>query len=170
MPYCPKCHDEFQDWVKACPDCGVSLVDRLPPPPTKQERKANKLVTVATFSRAEEAHVSKGKLQSEGIWSFVADEHIVTTNWLYSIAVGGVKLQVKESDAEKAYQFLQYRQGKVTRYVEHATENCPKCGSSDVHYATFSLRPLFISWLILGFPLPFLKRKWVCTKCGHKWR
>lgn len=30
MPYCPECHDEFQDWVKICPDCQVALVGELP--------------------------------------------------------------------------------------------------------------------------------------------
>ncbi|MBN2099280.1 MAG: hypothetical protein JW753_06750 [Dehalococcoidia bacterium] len=30
MPYCPKCRDEFQDWVKTCPDCRVVLVSELP--------------------------------------------------------------------------------------------------------------------------------------------
>jgi hypothetical protein len=29
--YCPKCHGEFQEWVKFYPDCGESLVDSLPP-------------------------------------------------------------------------------------------------------------------------------------------
>jgi hypothetical protein len=31
MPYCPKCKDGFQDWVKECPDCHVELVNELPP-------------------------------------------------------------------------------------------------------------------------------------------
>jgi len=30
MPYCPKCRDEFQDWVKTCPDCRAPLVAELP--------------------------------------------------------------------------------------------------------------------------------------------
>jgi hypothetical protein len=31
MPFCPKCRDEFQSWVKVCPDCKVKLVDKRPP-------------------------------------------------------------------------------------------------------------------------------------------
>ena len=38
MPYCPQCRDEFQDWVKDCPDCNVALVKTLPSPPTKYKR------------------------------------------------------------------------------------------------------------------------------------
>jgi hypothetical protein len=29
--FCPKCRDEFQEWVKTCPDCRVDLVAELPP-------------------------------------------------------------------------------------------------------------------------------------------
>jgi hypothetical protein len=40
MPYCPKCRDEFQDWVKTCPDCRVALVSELRPS-TKGSKAAN---------------------------------------------------------------------------------------------------------------------------------
>jgi Putative prokaryotic signal transducing protein len=30
MPYCPKCREEFQAWVKTCPDCRIALVTELP--------------------------------------------------------------------------------------------------------------------------------------------
>jgi len=29
---CPKCGQEYQDWVKVCPDCGTPLVEKLPIP------------------------------------------------------------------------------------------------------------------------------------------
>ena len=35
MPFCPNCRDEFEDWVKTCPDCHVDLIDELPPLPKK---------------------------------------------------------------------------------------------------------------------------------------
>jgi hypothetical protein len=28
---CPRCGDEFREGIAACPDCGVALVDELPP-------------------------------------------------------------------------------------------------------------------------------------------
>ena len=33
MPFCPNCRDEFEDWVKLCPDCHIALVNELPPLP-----------------------------------------------------------------------------------------------------------------------------------------
>ena len=38
MPYCPKCRDEFEDWVEECPDCKEKLVDELPPLPEEEPR------------------------------------------------------------------------------------------------------------------------------------
>jgi predicted amidophosphoribosyltransferase len=89
MPFCPKCRDEFQDWVKVCPDCRVELVATLPEltPKPKKTFKNKFLVTVATFNYPLEAHLSRAKLESEGIKAFVADEHMINANWLYSIAV-----------------------------------------------------------------------------------
>jgi hypothetical protein len=92
LRFCPKCRSEYQDWAKVCLDCDVNLVDHLPElPPKLKPIIPERLVKIATFSHAPEAHLSRAKLWSEGINSFVTDEHIVTTFWLYSNAVGGVQ-------------------------------------------------------------------------------
>ena len=65
-----------------------------------------KLVTIATFMFPQEAYIFKGKLESRGIQSFIEDEYITTMNWLYSTAVGGVKLKVRESDEAKALEII----------------------------------------------------------------
>ena len=70
----------------------------------------DKLVTVATFSYAAEAHLSKAKLESAGIRSFVAENF--APNWGITVGAGGVKLQVKESDANKAAKILNIKKGK----------------------------------------------------------
>ena len=64
------------------------------------------LVTVAAFSHVIEADFAKSRLEADGIWCSLADEHIVIMNWMYSNAVGGVKLQVEESNLERAQQLL----------------------------------------------------------------
>jgi hypothetical protein len=103
MPFCPNCCDEFQDWVKVCPDCGFKLVNKLLPLKTKHVISDN-LVTIATFSFPEEAHLSRAKLKSQGIKSYVADELAVIANNLR-----GVRLQVKESDVDEALRILQLK-------------------------------------------------------------
>jgi tetratricopeptide (TPR) repeat protein len=68
--------------------------------------KGWELVTIAAFSFPAQAHVVKGRLEAEGIRAFVVDEELVTANWLYSGAVGGVKVKVREGDVERALDIL----------------------------------------------------------------
>jgi len=137
--------------------------------PTNKKLAHEKLVTVARFSHPEEAHLASSKLESEGIWSFVADEHTVTTNWLWSNAIGGVRLQVRESDATAARKILSLTVSDV-QIASGTGRKCPKCGSADIKYELFSLPYVFLSWLLLGFTLPFMKRKWRCSACGYQWK
>lgn len=64
------------------------------------------VVTVATFDDMPSAHIALGRLHAEGLQAHLADENLVQTDWLYSIAVGGIKLQVDEQDAALAETIL----------------------------------------------------------------
>lgn len=63
-------------------------------------------VIVARFDTMPEAHIAMGRLEVEGIDAWLADEHLVQTDWLYSIAVGGIKLQVRAEHAQRALEIL----------------------------------------------------------------
>jgi len=133
------------------------------------------LVTIATFSFPTEAYIPKTKLESEGIWSFVADGDTVAANWLYSNAIGKVKLQVKSNDVERALEILNQEVEPIEWDEEEfgevgEDEKCPQCDSWNIHYKRYATRWIFLSWLILQIPLPFLKRKWECYECGHTWK
>jgi len=65
-----------------------------------------KWVTVAQFSLGTEAHIFRARLEAENIPAYVADEHQITANWLWSNALGGVKVRVPEVYAERAYVIL----------------------------------------------------------------
>ena len=64
------------------------------------------LVTVGIYSHVYEADLAVSRLESEGIMAFAADEFMVNLNWLYSNAIGGVRLQVPAPDAERAREIL----------------------------------------------------------------
>ena len=66
MPYCPNCRDEFQDWVKICPDCQVPLVEELPELPEMKPSK-EPLVHVATAPSESIAYMWAGILEDNGI-------------------------------------------------------------------------------------------------------
>ena len=135
----------------------------------------NNLVTIATFSHPTEAYIPKTKLESEGIWAVVMDGDTVAANWLYSNAIGGVKLRVKAEDVEQALEILD-REAEPLEWDEEEfgepdeEEICPACGSLNTTYERYAMGWLFLSWLILQFPLPFLKRKWKCLDCGQTWK
>ncbi len=59
-------------------------------------------VTVATFDDMPSAHIALGRLHAEGIEAVLADEHLVQADWLYSLAVGGIKLRVPAAEAARA--------------------------------------------------------------------
>ncbi|HTA27083.1 MAG TPA: DUF2007 domain-containing protein [Bacteroidia bacterium] len=65
------------------------------------------LVTILSLPYPQQVYIIKGRLESEGIECFIKDELTVQTNPVYSYAVGGVKLQVKEEDVEAATKILE---------------------------------------------------------------
>jgi hypothetical protein len=71
-----------------------------------------RLVTVVTFDQAAQAQLAKNALDEEGIQAAVSDETLVAMDWLLSNAVGGVKVQVWEEDAERAVAVLEKKLGE----------------------------------------------------------
>lgn len=63
--------------------------------------------TVASFSKPFEAHLLIARLEANGIRAFARDENLVTLDWLYSNAVGGVKIDVADEDYERALELLE---------------------------------------------------------------
>ena len=68
---------------------------------------AGKLVTIATFDAPAKARLAQNALTDAGIKAAVADETIVQMDWLLGGAVGWVKVQVMEEDADRAVTVLE---------------------------------------------------------------
>ena len=58
-------------------------------------------VTVASFDTAPAAWVYRNWLAESGLNPIVLDEHIVNAYWLYSTAIGGVKIQIPATEIAK---------------------------------------------------------------------
>lgn len=71
-----------------------------------ENNHSNHFVTVLIVHYSHETAIIRGRLEAEGIECNLVDELTVQVNPLYSNAVGGVKLQVRESDFEKTYNIL----------------------------------------------------------------
>ena len=63
------------------------------------------IVCISRYFIVPEAYIASSILESEGIWSFIADNSMGMLEGS-AIAFGGVRLMVRESDAEKAYGLL----------------------------------------------------------------
>ena len=68
--------------------------------------ESENLITVVTFVYPHELGIPQSLLESEGIECFVRDEFTINVHPFYSNAIGGIKLQVRESDAQRALKIL----------------------------------------------------------------
>jgi hypothetical protein len=63
--------------------------------------------TLASFNLPMDAYLLRSRLEGSGIASYIRDENLVTLDWLYSNAVGGVKVDVMDEDYEQALELLE---------------------------------------------------------------
>lgn len=85
----------------------------LPPPEPaaaaahdEDEAALGDWVLLARDLSPSEAHVLAGCLQAAGIVAEVGDTHTVTMNWLWSPALGGAKVRVREAQRDPAREVL----------------------------------------------------------------
>lgn len=129
------------------------------------------LVTLRKYMNVSEGLFAKSVLDSAGIVCFLADENIIRLDWFLSNALGGVKLLVRQEDAEAAEALLDQSRPETfetdagTKYEQ---PRCPKCQSPDVSYQELVKRAAYAS-LWLGVPIPFKRAAWKCHHCGHEW-
>ncbi len=117
------------------------------------------MLTLAKFQSPDEAHLARMKLEGSGIEAFIADETLVSMNWLYSNAIGGIRLQVREEDLERAMEILQLAPS------EEGIVTCPRCGSQNIKYR--KIGPAAALGLLIGFLLPAKANKIDCVDCEH---
>src|SRR5690606_2144556 len=124
----------------------------------------SELAVIATYSFPHEAQLARSKLEAFDIPAFVLDEHTINMHWLYSDALGGVKLAVPNTEVQLALELLQ-EEAAVEESDEPALAGSP-CGSHHLHACTKGKKPAFIIFLLLGFPLFFYQRGLRCDECS----
>lgn len=129
------------------------------------------MITVARFQYTSEAIIIQGRLEAEGIKTFLADSQTINTDPLISNAIGGVKLQVWEEDIERAKAILD----EISRYSVDDEGNliqCSRCESNKVEMVTsISDKKSFFAFVVglfsLSLPL-YVKQKYKCSECGFE--
>lgn len=121
--------------------------------------------TLLTTSNLAEADLLACTLQGHGFDVRVLDSATVQNSWLFSNAVGGIRVQVPDEQAADARELVK----DLALRVDPETL-CPKCSSADIHFQKISPRWFFLSILLLGFPLLFIGNNLHCRSCGREWK
>src|ERR1700679_2703877 len=101
------------------------------------------LVTISKFLSLGEAKLAQGKLVSAGISAFVCDENMHAMNWHIGMALGGIRLQVPDSQVVRALEVLDdfEPEGDPLGFGDHEDEGedemeevacCPECESLEI--------------------------------------
>jgi rubredoxin len=139
-------------------------------------------VTIAKFLTLGEAKLAQGKLISAGISAFVCDENMHAMNWHIGMALGGIRLQVPDSQVVRALEVLDDFEPEEANLVE--TEGgddedmeevacCPECESLEIREVA-SANPRQIALWSAAMPFPGRPaqetHRWKCLACGYQWR
>lgn len=112
---------------------------------------------IAAYSKPEEAHLVASLLQGNGIQVHVRDADTVGNYWLYSNAIGGVKIEVADQDEERAREILSLPKEADGLLM------CPHCGSGNVKMREMNFCTAIS--IFLGVFIPFACRKVDCAHC-----
>ena len=141
------------------------------------------------FNYPHEAHLVKGYLESNGIETLMKDELTTQVVNIYSSAIGGVKLLVRDSDFGQGIQLLKdggylsdencKSVSKVEIVILDKITNkkiCPFCSSENiaVYKKTSALTAIFIAIINLitttGAISPLIRSSLKCYDCGKEWK
>jgi Putative prokaryotic signal transducing protein len=143
---------------------------KLPEPPPSRVEVASP-VAIQRYRDLPQAAMAQSILESAGIESFLADANLVRMDWFYSNAIGGIKVVVREEDAEEARKILGQQipeSIEVEGSGHYEQPRCPKCGSFDISLDALDNRVRSRS-LWMGMPVRPVVKGWSCGSCDHHW-
>lgn len=129
----------------------------------------SELVTIQKYTDLANAELAKSQLEAEGIYCFLANANFIGANALYSIAVGGVELQVLQKDSKKALEILSLEGNDLATFIDSenqlSPDVCPFCGSENLKFEDKAKRSGAWS-LLFNFPFLFMRKKIYCQDCN----
>jgi hypothetical protein len=126
---------------------------------------------IGRYQYSSEAFIYKGKLESNGVEVFIRDNNTIDSNPLYSNAIGGIKLFVKNEDVDKAKEVL----SEISAFSlddNNQLIQCQKCGEKQIDMVTsITSIKTFLAFLfsVLIVLIPFYsKHKYKCQICKYE--
>jgi hypothetical protein len=132
------------------------------------------VITLWRYRDLPEALLAHNKLQAHGFECCLADDEVVRLNWFWSNLLGGVRLCLRENDADAALAVLA-EQIPISFSADEVGEGyvqpvCPQCESRDSGYEEVHWGlALFVLW-VFALPVPRPVNRWRCEDCGHTWK
>ena len=148
----------------------MALRQLTPPEPNQPPEApelADRVVSIRRFRDLSEAIVARGALEAADIPCFLRNENTVRIDWQISNAIGGIRLDVMESDRDEAEAVLAPADAVQTAEAEAASDPaCPNCGSRDVQRRQ---RRAIAAILTFGVSSFHGSPDWTCERCGARW-
>lgn len=124
-------------------------------------------IVVASYSYPYEAQIAKARLVSVGIPVNIENEHTINMYWLYSNALGGVRVSIPEIYFEKAKYLLENDfSDDIDDEFEILKTQCPECKSELIEPYTKGKKSAFLFFTLLGFPMAQYEHGYKCQNCG----
>lgn len=114
--------------------------------------------TIASYSKPEDAYLAASCLEGSGLSPNIRDAHTVGVDWFYSQAIGGVKLEVPDSEYEQAVELLGLPAASETVF------KCPYCSSTNVKLRQLSVLTA-LGVALFGLLVPLKSRRADCIDC-----
>jgi len=126
-------------------------------------------VVIDGFTDVMQAEIVRGRLEAEGIPAILGNRHLVAADWMYSQALGGVRILVPREFISDAREIIadidsgQFLDASAELGLEDA---CAVCGGRLARKTSASWKfALFSLHVLLPIPLPFRKDVFYCPQC-----
>jgi hypothetical protein len=90
------------------------------------------IVTLVRFGELPAAQLLCGRLESEGIESFIPDAIMAAQTWHLNRAIGGIRVQVRQSDLERAKLILEQPGLAADAALAAGAENMAELGAGEL--------------------------------------
>lgn len=140
-------------------------------------------IIIHSFTLPHEAHLAKTFLESHGITVELRDELTTQVDNFLSNAIGGIKLQVPEEEAQRTLTLLQ-EAGYINTPQQHKKEKtetiliksksemtqCPYCQSDNISEDKTPHWLITILWCFFSILFPIYKKHYHCFDCNKDWK